>query len=311
MAEPIELPPGVAFAIIAFILSLVPAGLFLWLVYLRRTDRPVPLSAVASAFGAGLGLVMVAYYAEKFVSSWWGNFSPTTAHYMAGPLFPLQGLPDLLFPALAAFGVIAAIEEGIRYVVLYLWFRKSKAVDQIFDGLVLGVAIGLGFATLENTIYFLELFQSSHFDTLVFVFFLRFLFSTLAHISFGGIMGVLLARGMFSMYRPGRYILQAFFIPWLLHGLFDLLITLNLTLYAVLILIPALAVLILWSIRRDFFVISRRQGTLLVFEEPPPTKRSHLVKKFLEQFDSPWNKNAPWLKERRQNGQLLQELEKP
>ncbi len=227
MSEAISLPPGVAFAIIAFLLSLLPAGLFMWLWYLRRHDRPVPVSAVIKAFVGGMVIVLPAFYLERLAPDVWANLSPGTAHYYDGALLPLQGVGELLLAAVGTFVVVATVEEGLRYLFLYFWLRFGRAVDQVFDGLVVGLAAGLGFATVENTIYFWNLFDSGQFDTLVFVFFLRFMISTLAHISFGGIMGALLTRGLFSIYRPGVLLLQAMLLPWFMHGLYDLLLGIN------------------------------------------------------------------------------------
>jgi len=309
MVEPVVLPAGVAVSSIAFLLSLLPAGLFLWLWYLRRIDRPVPTSAVVQAFVFGGLIVGVAAYLERWLGGVWKILSPATAHYVNGPILPLQGPLDILLPAVGTFFIVAAVEEGLRWAVLGVWLRRSSAVDQVFDGLVLGIAVGLGFATVENTIYFFGLLQNGHFNTLLFVFFLRFLISTLAHLSFAGVMGTLLARSMLSMYRSRTYLLQAFFIPWIGHGLFDLLLSLNFSLYAILTLVPFLSVLAWWAARRDFFIVSRRDGRPLVFEEHAETKRSTRLKQFLRQFESPWNKDAPWMAERSSRGQLLRDME--
>lgn len=297
MAEAIVLPAGLALAIIAFLLALLPAGLFLWMWYLRRHDRPVPTQMVALAFGIGLALVVPAFWLEDTTREAWRLVSPGTAHYFEGAVLPLLSPLDILLPALATFLVVALVEEGLRYIVLRIWIRASRQVDQIFDGLVLGVAAGLGFATLENTVYFLNLFQQGSFDTLVFVFFLRFLISTLAHISFGGLMGALIARGVFDLYRPRPYFQLAFFLPWLLHGLYDLLLGINQSLYAVLILLPALAVLIAWSNRREFLTLQRKDGRFLVHGEAPVVASERVMEKLASSFRSPWNKDAPWMGE--------------
>jgi len=308
MQGQIVLPAGVSIFIIAFLLALLPAGLFIWMWYLRRTDRPVPASTVVLSWLAGLALVLPAFQLEKWGGWLWQVISPETAHYFAGAALPLTGISDFFWPAVATFLVVALVEEGVRYILLRWWIGRGYSIDQVFDGLVLGVAAGLGFATLENTLYFLELFRQENFDTLVFVFFLRFLISTLAHISFGGIMGALIARGTFSMYKKSSFMRQAFLLPWFVHGLYDFLLGLNLTIYAVLVIVPPLMMLVVWAARREFFVISRKNGKLLLFEEAPISRRNEIVKKLLRQFDSPWNKNAPWLAQRAHRGALLRQL---
>ena len=299
MTGPISLSPEMAFAVIAFLLSLLPAGLFIWLWYLRRHDRPVPLSTVMLAFLIGLVLVWPAFRLEAWASTVWYRISPETAHNFTGAALPLQNLFDVLLPALGAFLIVSTIEEGLRYGVLYTWLKRSRHIDQVFDGLVVGIALGIGFATLENTLYFLDLISQGSFDTLVFVFFLRFLISTLAHISFGGLMGTLVARGVFHLFRPRRYLVAGFLVPWFVHGLYDLLLGIDQSVYAVLILLPALMVLVSWMGRRDFFAVSRRNGLVLVRRRAPTTQQARVMRRLFKQFESPWNKYAPWLRERR------------
>lgn len=313
MTTPIVLPDGVSFAVIAFLLSLLPAGLFIWLWYLRRNDRPVPVNTVSLAFLIGMILVWPAFKLEELFSNYWYVVSPSTAHYFAGAVLPLQDLRDVFFPAIGTFVVVATVEEGLRYLVLMYWLRRSNVVDQVFDGIVLGIAMGLGFATLENTLYFLNLFSQEHFDTLIFVFFLRFLISTLAHIGFGGIMGALIIRGVFQIYQPARrnFFIIAFLVPWFVHGLYDLLLGINQTVYAVLLLVPPLLTLVAWMSKREFFVIARDGGSVLVQPKVPVTRRVRAMNTFFKRYESPWNAQAPWLRERRSRYTFLRDLENP
>lgn len=291
MTEPLLLPPGVSIAILAFLLSLLPACLLIWVWYLRRHDRPVPESTIAWAFILGLFLVLPAFQLEKIAPAVWERLSPSTLHYYDGALLPLQTVQDVLLPALGTFLIVALVEEGLRYVAFLVWFRRSRVIDQVFDGLLIGVATGLGFATLENTIYFFSLFSQGNFDTLVFVFFLRFMVSTLAHVSFGGIMGALLAQGVFSAFEKRRYYIQAFVVTWFLHGLYDWLLGVNQAMYAVLLLLPPLLFLIYWGDRREFLAVAR-EGRHLLLQQKPPHDAVAVVLSSI----SPWNKYAPWLK---------------
>ncbi len=306
----IYLPPGLAIGIIAFLLSLLPATLFIWLWYLRRSDRPVPATLVAGAFAAGLVLVWPAFRAEKWLSQLWHQLSPATSHYFVGAITPLRSPLDIVLPAVGAFLMVAMVEEGLRYVLLRLWIVRSKSIDQVFDGLVVGIAAGLGFATLENTLYFLNLFTAGSYDTLVFVFFLRFLVSTLAHVSFGGLMGAWLARAALDLWRPRKFYFLAFVIPWFLHGLYDLLLGVNLAAYAVLMMVPTLMVLASWTTRRDFFAVARKEGRLLAQQEAPDMPKARLIRRLFKRFESPWNVHAPWLRERRLRYTFLRELKK-
>lgn len=299
---PLVLSHGTALAIIAFLLSLLPAGFFIWLLYLRRRDQSTPAGAISTAFITGIFLVLPAFWFEDFSERIWRLMSPSTVHNFAGPLLPLQSIWDIVLPAIGTFVIVATVEEGLRYLALRVWLRKSKALNQVFDGLLIGVATGLGFATLENTIYFLQLFQQGSYDTLVFVFFLRFMISTLAHVAFSGIMGALLARGLFDVYNSKRFMYQAFIVPWILHGLYDLLLGINHGLYAVLLLLPPLLVLMQWTQRHDFFTIHRKNGKFL--------EAAVSATKVESAEPSPWNSNAPWLNGLRSYNKMMKRTQK-
>ena len=259
MVSPV-LPSGLALGIIAFLLSLLPAAFFVWFWYLRRQQRALPPRTVALAFLGGIGLVPIAFWLEAGAERLWRVFSPSTVHLFHTTPVPLVSLADAILPAVAAFLVVALAEEGGRYLLMKYWFRFSKYVDQVFDGMVIGIGVGVGFATLENTLYFLTLFQNGSYDTLVFVFFLRFLISTLAHISFAGLMGMLLAQRKLEYLSARRFGLIAFFVPWFLHGAFDWLLALNFGAYSVVLLLPAIAALTYWAGQAESFIIQSQDG---------------------------------------------------
>ena len=223
---------------------------------------------------------------------------------------PIIHIQDLLLPAIATFLIVALVEEGLRYVTLRYWMKKSKTIDQVFDGLLMGVATGLGFATLENTLYFTNLLGDQQFDTLVFVFFLRFVISTLAHISFGGIMGALIARGIFHMFRPNSYLVPAFILPWFLHGLFDLMLGTGFGLYAVSILLPALFTLVLWTVNREFYIVHRQDGKFLASSHMPEDPSMRALEAAVQTENSPWNIHAPWLNQNKAYRAILNAMRK-
>lgn len=299
MADPLILPVGVSVAIVAFLLSLLPAGFFLWVWYLRNRDRSLAAASIALAFAVGGALVLPAFFLEQWAHDIWNIISPATSRYYSGGILPVITVFDVAMPALATFGVVALVEEGLRYIAMRYWLKRSRTVDQVFDGLLIGVAVGLGFSTIENTIYFQGLLGTQQFDALVFVFFLRFVVSTLAHISFAGIMGALIARSIFHVFRPRQYLIPAFLIPWFLHGLFDLMLTTGYGLYAVLVLLPALATLTMWTFKREFYIVHRKDGKFLATPHMPEDPSLRALKAAVETEDSPWNVNAPWLNQNR------------
>ena len=48
------------------------------------------------------------------------------------------------------------VEEGFKFLILYLVTRKNKNFNSLFDGLIYSVFVSLGFAALENVFYVTE-----------------------------------------------------------------------------------------------------------------------------------------------------------
>src|SRR3989344_9489782 len=138
MSDPLVLPVGVSVAIVAFLLSLLPAGFFLWVWYLRNRDRSLPAASLALAFAIGGALVLPAFFLEQWAHDLWNIVSPSTTRYYSGGVLPVITVFDVAMPAFATFGIVAVVEEGLRYAVLRYWLKRSVAVDQVFDGLLLG-----------------------------------------------------------------------------------------------------------------------------------------------------------------------------
>jgi RsiW-degrading membrane proteinase PrsW (M82 family) len=256
---------SIATVIIAGLLSLLPVFILLWVYYVRE-DRPsVRGTAIARYFALGAVAVGLAVLLERGVYAFWQRVSPETSGvFFASNIFPAD-LPSVLAAAFVSFLIIALIEESVRYFLMRLAMRRSPEFDQLIDGVQFGMALGLGFAFIENTIYFLELFRSLDFDTLVVVFFLRFLISTVGHMAFGGVMGYCLAHA--EVYRPERrmFLRRAFLFPWLMHGVFDLLLTIQLSFYTVLLLVIPLYIFWSWWQDERLFELHVLQGRRLRF----------------------------------------------
>lgn len=172
-----------------------------------------------------------------------------------------------------AFGGAALLL--IAFLMLARVFARSRIMpSRPIDGVQLGIAAGLGFAFVENTIYFLYTFQQADLSTVLVVFFLRFLLSTTAHMTFGGIMGYYLMRGMLHPERRRELFRRALWIPVLLHGAFDFLLVAGLPIYVVLLLIGALFTLWCFWHDRRMFEQYRMHGKTL--RNPLPYRRVHI-----------------------------------
>ncbi len=81
-------------------------------------------------------------------------FSPYMVEYEGK--FYLFGTAYKLYNACKYFIGVALVEEGFKFLVLFIFTRKNKNFNSLFDGLIYAVFVSLGFAALENVFYVLE-----------------------------------------------------------------------------------------------------------------------------------------------------------
>ena len=115
-----------------------------------------------------------------------------------------------------AFVVAALVEEGFKFLFLYLVISGRKEFDQHFDGIVYAVFVSLGFAFVENILYVAEY----GFGTAV----VRAILAVPAHGLLGVCMGYFFALARFSPKNKSGLLVLSLLIPILLHGLYDFLL---------------------------------------------------------------------------------------
>lgn len=123
---------------------------------------------------------------------------------------------DTFMGALLTSFLSAAIpEEGLKFLALFLLAKMCRHFDEIFDGIVYAVCIGMGFAGLENIMY---LFDA---DDWVVLGISRALLSVPAHYAFAVIMGTFFSLGWFDKRNRKVYMTGALILPIIVHGLYD------------------------------------------------------------------------------------------
>lgn len=184
---------GIAMAMVS---AIVPSLLLLWYFH-SRDAYPEPAGVVWATFGLGVLSIV-----------------PTLV--VAFPLMlaiEAAQLPNAyLVGFLEAFFTAAIPEELFKMSVLVLFAGRRSAFDEPMDGLVYGVAASLGFATLENVLYCA---QGGIGLAIV-----RALTAVPMHAGCGAVMGYYYGRARYSQDR-GRLLALAYFVPMMLHGLYD------------------------------------------------------------------------------------------
>lgn len=172
-------------AIASLIFAVIPIVVYVWGIWVMdRYDRePVGLLALNFLWGA-IGAVAFGIVFSILTSAALG-----TSEFL-----------DTII-------VAPVVEETVKGVFLF-WTVRDRRFDNITDGVVYGMAIGLGFGMTENFLYFLNAQTPDEWVLLVVV---RTLFSAVMHALSTGLLGAVFGLTKFR-YRAVR-------VPILLAGL--------------------------------------------------------------------------------------------
>ena len=181
-----------------------PSLFLLTFFYLKDRYEREPLLQILMAFGLGLYSMIAAQGMATTAEGW------VSADWLA-----TGGEPARLFDAFVLSG---AIEELAKWVVLILAIYHWDEFDEPLDGVVYGVAVALGFATLENFLFVLRLGLGVAWQ--------RALFAVPAHALCGATMGYYAGRAKFpDAAQRGRTPwldrILCFVVPIVFHGLYD------------------------------------------------------------------------------------------
>lgn len=119
--------------------------------------------------------------------------------------------------------MIGIIEEGVKIAGVMWIVRKRRPVSEV-DGLIIGMAAGMGFAALESMGYTFTEFLTSQgsLSATVGTMLLRGILSPFGHGTWTGILAsVLFQESSGTTYRITRRVIRAYLFVVLLHALWD------------------------------------------------------------------------------------------
>ena len=165
------------------------------LIYIVRSDKfPEPPQMVFKTFFIGVLITIPAGYLNSFIS-----------------IFEdASGMQNMSF--LAGF-----TEEPLKFLAFMLFVYSKADFDEPMDAIVYGTVISLGFATLENIEYVYLMYGDQSFQIAI----LRAISAIPLHASCGVIMGYYI--GLYAFKGSNKYLIQALFIPIVVHSLYNFL----------------------------------------------------------------------------------------
>ena len=164
-----------------------------------------PTKEIIKVFLYGILITIPAYFLNTYLSEIWYSTNAS------------EGL-------ISSFLTAAPVEESLKLAVLYFFVYKMKDFNEPIDGIVYGITVSLGFATLEN-IYYVYLLADYYETTSMAMAIGRSFSAVPAHAVFGVFMGYFFMK--YSFIKKGDNLIFAFLVPFTLHGCYNLFIMSN------------------------------------------------------------------------------------
>ena len=158
------------------LVTILPSILIV-LFFVKSDKFKEPNKEIIKVFFLGILITIPAYFLNTYLSEIWYTTNAS------------EGL-------ISSFLTAAPVEEGLKLSVLYFFVYKMKDFNEPIDGIVYGVTVSLGFATLEN-IYYVYLL-ADYFETSSMTLAILRSFSAIpAHAVFGIFMGYFFMKYVF------------------------------------------------------------------------------------------------------------------
>ena len=179
------------------LITIVPSILILLYFFLSDKFKE-PKGSIALVFFLGICICLPAGYINSFMEN---NFKD---------VFSERLLFSFLGPAWC--------EELLKFIILYFIVLKRNEFNERMDGIVYGVAVSLGFATLENYEYVFILAEKWEIEPYTMAI-LRSYSAVPMHGLLGCVMGFYF--GMYSFTANKKYLILCLLIPFVIHGLYN------------------------------------------------------------------------------------------
>jgi len=207
------------------LITILPSILII-LFFINSDKFKEPTKEIIKIFFLGILITIPAYILNTYI----GDF--------------LYKKTELSEGLISSFLTAAPVEEGLKLSILYYFVYKMKDFNEPIDGIVYGVTVSLGFATLEN-LYYVYLLADYFETTSMTLAVIRSFSAVPAHAVFGIFMGYFFMK--YSFIKKGDNLFFAFVVPFVLHGCYNLFTTSNFFVSLSLILISWIIALRLFS----------------------------------------------------------------
>ena len=187
------------------LLATILPSLLIIFIFVSSDKFKEPTKEIIKVFLYGILITIPAYFMNTYLSEIWYSTNAS------------EGL-------ISSFLTAAPVEESLKLAVLYFFVYKMKDFNEPIDGIVYGVTVSLGFATLEN-IYYVYLLADYYETSSMAMAYGRSFSAVPAHAVFGVYMGYFFMK--YSFIKKGDNLFFAFIVPFVLHGCYNLFVSSN------------------------------------------------------------------------------------
>ena len=183
----------------SLLITIVPSILILLYFFLSDKFKE-PKGLIALVFFLGICICLPAGYINSFMEN---NFKD---------IFSERLLFSFLGPAWC--------EELLKFIILYYVVLKRSEFNEPMDGIVYGVAVSLGFATLENYEYVFIWAEEWGIDP-----YQMAIWRSYSAVPMHGLMGCIMGFyfGMYAFTANKKYLILCLLIPFIIHGFYNFL----------------------------------------------------------------------------------------
>jgi RsiW-degrading membrane proteinase PrsW (M82 family) len=199
---------------------LVVCPVLLWLWFFRYKDRwePEPFSLIIKLILIGGVLAIIfsvifEYMTDDFLL---GDYN------ISSYIDDKESLNVPFLFVLASIFLAVVVEEVVKYIFLAHKVYYASSFNQIKDGVIYGMSMGLGFAFFENTLYFVNaILDGGGLADLSVLAFARSLGPLFMHIVTVGIVGLYMGKKKFSKTHKNSLIVQGLLIAISIHFVYN------------------------------------------------------------------------------------------
>ncbi len=175
----------------------IPSMAIAYWIYRQDTHESEPSGMLLWAFVCGCASTIPAIFFQSFFKH-------------------LENPNSLLGTAIFAFCIVGLSEELSKYFLLRRFIYPQKDFNEPIDGIVYGVMVGLGFATLENVMYVLNAGENGFSTALG-----RAFTAVPAHAAFGVLMGAYVGLAKFIPQKRWAFTFTGISLAVFFHGAYD------------------------------------------------------------------------------------------